>query len=138
MSNVTVTKVENLGYDLAAVLSEYSGEVRENVKKAIRETADELVTQLKETSPDGGTQHKHKYKKSWVAETTFESETELRMRVKSKDAYQLTHLLEYGHKLKTVKGKVIGFVQARPHIKRGDQAAQEKLIARIEEAAQAK
>ena len=46
----------------------------------------------------------------------------------TKKHYQLTHLLEYGHELKSASGKTLGTVGAKPHIRPAELNAEKKLM----------
>lgn len=99
-------------------LSAYSQEVTENIKKEIKEVAKETVATLKSTSPrDTG-----EYARGWGYKVEFESEEDIRVRIKNNKKPQLTHLLEYGH-AKTNGGRVEG----KPHIRPAEQQAEKKL-----------
>lgn len=99
-------------------LSAYSQEVTESIKKEIKEVAKETVETLKSTSPrDTG-----EYARGWGYKVEFESEEDIRVRIKNNKKPQLTHLLEYGH-AKTNGGRVEG----KPHIRPAEQQAEKKL-----------
>lgn len=99
-------------------LSAYSQEVTESIKKEIKEVAKETVETLKSTSP----RNTGEYARGWGYKVEFESEEDIRVRIKNNKKPQLTHLLEYGH-AKTNGGRVEG----KPHIRPAEQQAEKKL-----------
>ena len=108
--------VDNLAAAIAQELQEYSAEVSEDMKEAVKSAAAACVTTLKQTSPkDTGD-----YAKGWRKKVAFESSQDIRMQVYNKTDYQLTHLLEDG--FSHASG---GRVAAQPHIQpAADQAAE--------------
>lgn len=130
MANIPISKVD-IVRDINGVLAEFSNSVDEAVDEAVKETAKEAVKRLKSTSPKGST---GKYAKGWTS-TTEGGKKYYKVTVHNKQ-YQLTHLLENGHN-KVVKGQVVGYVAARPHIAAVEQFVQEdveqRLRAKIEE-----
>lgn len=132
MSDKVVEPIE-LGAELAKILQDYGKQAIEESKKAIDEVADELVANLKADSPDSGQAHAKKYNKGWAKKVMFESTVEKRVTVWNKTAYQLTHLLEFGHAKRNG-----GRVAAQTHIAPNADKAESELVKRIEEAAKAK
>lgn len=132
MSNKVVTP-NNVGAELVEILKSYNDEAIAEVKEAIDETADELVTNLKADSPDSGRAHTKKYNKGWEKKAMYESTVEKRVTVWNKAAYQLTHLLEFGHAKRNG-----GRVAAQVHIAPNAEKAENKLLQKIEEAARGK
>lgn len=92
---------------IADVLQEYGEEIAEKTKQSVHEAADFCVREIKNTAPmDTGT-----YRKGWSAAVTFEDSRDIRMTVRNKSRYRLTHLLEFGHAKKNG-----GRVDGKPHI----------------------
>jgi len=99
-----VIKVDDLAGEIALAVRTYTEEVGAAIEEAVKETAQALAADLRETSPkDTG-----EYAKGWTAR----KEGPGRYVVYNKKKPQLTHLLEHGH-AKSSGGRVEG----RPHIK---------------------
>lgn len=98
-----------------------TGKVKEAVKNAGKTAKEEInVTAPKRTGA---------YAKSWAVKTVKETENALTLVVHSKNKYQLTHLLEYGH---AKRGG--GRVEARAHIKLAEEKAVKSFEEKIREA----
>ena len=99
-----VIKVDDLAGEIVLAVKTYTEEVGAAIEEAVKETAQALAADLRETSPkDTG-----KYAKGWTAK----KEGPGRYVVYNKTKPQLTHLLEHGH---AKRGG--GRVEGRPHIK---------------------
>ncbi len=110
-----VVKVDGLAGKIILAMRTYTEEVGAAIEEAVKETAQALVADLRETSPkDTG-----EYAKGWTAR----KEGPGRYVVHNKEKYRLTHLLEHGH-AKSGGGRVEG----RPHIK----PAEERHIPQLE------
>ncbi|PKZ59257.1 MULTISPECIES: HK97 gp10 family phage protein [Gardnerella] len=98
-----------------------TGKVKEAVKNAGKTAKEEInMTAPKRTGA---------YAKSWAVKTVKETENALTLVVHSKNKYQLTHLLEYGH---AKRGG--GRVEARAHIKLAEEKAVKSFEEKIREA----
>ena len=99
-----VIKVDDLAGEIVLAVRTYTEEVGAAIEEAVKETAQALAADLRETSPkDTG-----EYAKGWTAR----KEGQGRYVVYNKKKPQLTHLLEHGH---AKRGG--GRVEGRPHIK---------------------
>ena len=99
-----VVKVDDLAGEIVLAVRTYTEEVGEAIEEAVKETAQALAADLRETSPkDTG-----EYAKGWTAR----KEGPGKYVVYNKKKPQLTHLLEHGH---AKRGG--GRVEGRPHIK---------------------
>lgn len=97
-------KVDDLAGEIVLAVRTYTDEVGAAIEEAVKETAQGLAADLRETSPkDTG-----EYAKGWTAR----KEGPGRYVVYNKKKPQLTHLLEHGH-AKAGGGRVEGI----PHIK---------------------
>ncbi|MGT2942463.1 HK97-gp10 family putative phage morphogenesis protein [Streptococcus constellatus subsp. viborgensis] len=104
MSNV---KIDSLSSEVMKELEKYADVTTEKVKKAVQNAGKTVRDEIKASAPsDTG-----KYSKSWTVKTVRETSSILELVVHSKNRYQLTHLLEFGH---AKRGG--GRVSARPHI----------------------
>lgn len=113
-------KIDSLSSEVMKELEKYSNVTTENVKKAVQNAGKTVRDEIKASAPsDTG-----KYSKSWTVKTVRETSNSLELVVHSRNRYQLTHLLEFGH---AKRGG--GRVYARPHIA----SAEEKAIKVFEE-----
>ena len=116
MSDVRI-KADQLLDVVQKELSDYADVASEDVKKAVQETADSVVQELKANSP----KRTGKYARSWRQRKVTENANELGITVFA-GRYQLTHLLENGH---AKRGG--GRVRAIPHIKPAEEHGAEKV-----------
>ena len=115
---------------LTAALKEYSNTCEQEIQKAIDDVAKEAKKKLASTSPTG---RRGKYRKGW--KVTFDRRSGYyKAHIHSKE-YQLTHLLEHGHRtvLKSGKYGIRGSAAARPHIAAVEQWANHEIEKRIKE-----
>lgn len=124
------TSVDNLASELAEAMAEYSDEVMDHVKGAVRETARACVKELRATSPKRAGKHKSagSYAKGWRARAAYDGRFDIRIEVYNKTDYQLTHLLEHGH----ANAKGGGRTPAHPHIAAAEANAVELLGKKVE------
>lgn len=122
MSNV---KIESLSSEVMKELEKYADVTKEKVKAAVKNAGKIALDEIKSTAPsDTG-----KYKKSWAIKVIDETSSGMTLVVYSRNKYQLTHLLEFGH---AKRGG--GRVSARPHIAEAEEKAIEAFEKGIEEA----
>lgn len=116
------TKIDNLADEIMNGLKEYADLATDDLKKSIRKAGNAAKKEIAASAPkDTGT-----YVKSWSVKKTKETSNSLEVVVHSKNRYQLTHLLEYGH---AKRGG--GRVSARPHIAQAEENAIETLETEI-------
>lgn len=114
--------IDELSNAIMGELTSYAEEVTEELKKDVKDTADECVAMLKQKSPkDSG-----EYRKGWKVAAVYESKSDIRVSVYNSKKPQLTHLLENGHA--TRDG---GRVEGTPHIAPTEKYAEEKLMAKV-------
>lgn len=113
-------KIDSLSTEVMKELRKYADVTTEKVKDATEKAAKTVKDEIKENAPS----NTGKYSKSWTIKKAKETSTSLELIVHSKNRYQLTHLLEFGH---AKRGG--GRVAARPHIA----SAEEKAIKVFEE-----
>ena len=95
----------------------------DDLKSDVQKAGKKVKEQIESTAPkDTG-----KYAKSWAVKKTKETSDSIQVVVHSKNRYQLTHLLEFGH---AKRGG--GRVAARPHIAAAEAAGMEQLTRDIE------
>lgn len=113
-------KIDSLSSEVMKELEKYADVTTEKVKKAVQNAGKTVRDEIKASAPsDTG-----KYSKSWTVKTVRETSNSLELVVHSRNRYQLSHLLEFGH---AKRGG--GRVSARPHIA----SAEEKAIKVFEE-----
>lgn len=113
-------KIDSLSPEVMKELEKYADVTTEKVKKAVLNAGKTVRDEIKASAPsDTG-----KYSKSWTVKTVRETSSSLELVVHSRNRYQLTHLLEFGH---AKRGG--GRVSTRPHIAN----AEEKAIKTFEE-----
>ena len=131
MSETSKANIENMATKLANALTDYSQDVADAVKDVV---AAETAKELKKTSP----RLTGDYAKGWRRKKAYETQYEKRNTVFNEDQYQLTHLLEDGHrKVSTDRARrrhELGRTPARVHIEPVDSEAKEKLEERITKA----
>ena len=121
-------EIGKLASTITKELENYSQEFTDKLKKDTEAIAKECAEELKQTSPVSRKAGSKKYAKGWTIKKAYESNFGIRYRVLNKNKPQITHLLEYGHA--KVGG---GRVEARPHIKKAEENAKEKLLRKIKE-----
>ena len=116
------TSVKDLADAIAEELKQYSQDVTDGLKKEVKQVAKECKQEIQRNSPvlTGS------YKKGWRDQVEYESREDVRVVVRNKTDYQLTHLLENGH-AKVNGGRVAG----KPHIGPAEQNAEKKLLAAV-------
>lgn len=95
MSNTT--DPANFGADLQQILREYGTAMDLAVDKAAKECGKEAARKLRQTSPKG---HRGKYAKGWAVKNLKSKQV-----IVYNKQYQLTHLLEHGHKTRFKTGQ---------------------------------
>lgn len=96
--------------ELTALLKEYTGSVKIDVNKAVEECGKGLKKDISAKAPE----RTGSYKKNWVCEFSGNGIDAKSATVKNKKHYQLTHLLEKGHKKRGGKGRVKAYVHIAP------------------------
>ena len=117
------------------MLQEYRDVTEEKLQSVVDEISKETKQQLIATSPKhkGGYAGKRipgTYAKSWTYSTKKVGKTYKRVVYAKSPEYRLTHLLEYGH-ASVRGGRVVGRVQAQPHIGKAEQKAIEEFERRL-------
>lgn len=115
-------KVDALSRAIAFELEQYQQSVADGVKSSVRQVAAECRDEIRQNSPV----RTGKYRRGWQDHTDFESAEDIRITVRNRTSYQLTHLLENGH---AKRGG--GRVAARPHIRPAEQNAEKKLLQKV-------
>jgi hypothetical protein len=105
-------------------LDEYASLASDDLKDAVRKTAKDVRTDIRDSAPV----RTGAYKKSWSVKKVNETSNSIDLVVHSRNRYQIAHLLEHGH---AKRGG--GRVSARPHIAPAEQKGNEELEKRIKE-----
>ena len=99
--------IEEMAEAINTQMEEYATLAATEMKAAVKKTATSVKKEIQSNAPeDTGA-----YKKSWATKTQSQGTHSISMVVYSKNRYQLAHLLEKGHALRSG-----GRVAARPHI----------------------
>ena len=116
-------KIDDLAREVMKGLDEYADVTTEQVKKAVRKAGNTVRREIQENAP----KNTGDYAKSWAVKKVRESSHTLELVVHSKNRYQLTHLLEFGHCLRNG-----GRTRAMPHIAPAEEKGIEQLEKMIE------
>ncbi len=116
-------KIDDLAREVKKGLDEYADFTTEEVKKAVRKAGNTVRREIQENAP----KNTGDYAKSWAVKKVRESPHTLELVVHSKNRYQLTHLLEFGHCLRNG-----GRTRAIPHIAPAEEKGIEQLEKMIE------
>ena len=120
----TVT-IDDLDQAIMKDLKEYANLATDEMKDAVKSSASTVKKDIQSSAPV----RTGAYRKSWAVKKVAESSSTLDLVVHSKNRYQLTHLLEFGHAKRNG-----GRVPARPHIASAEKAGKEQLIEDIKHA----
>lgn len=118
--------VDEFARAVEGVLEDYQETVTTDVKREVGAAAEFCRSEIQQEAPGRG-----KYAASWSADKAYEDAYDVRYRVRSKKYYMLTHLLEYGHDKWLWGHPTGGRVEAKPHIRKAEEKAEEQLITKI-------
>lgn len=113
---------ETLHVQLEKILEAYEGHVTNVMGVALDRVARESVKRLRQTSP----KKTGSYARGWALKKITSSELTEEVVVHNRTDYQLTHLLENGHRIVNAKGQW-GRVNGIKHIKPVEEWANEEL-----------
>lgn len=105
-------KISDLANEIALELESYSEETTESFKEEVKNVVKESVKLLKQKSPKKAGD----YAKGWKSKVVYEDNEDIRVKIYNSKKPFLTQLLENGHLLTTKTGKILGRVNAIPHI----------------------
>lgn len=112
MSNLKRISIEDLGVELTKMLTQYSEDVKEDVRMIVDANAKKALQELRRISP----KKRGKYQKGWKID---EKDTRFRTERKIWNAkhWQLVHLLEHGHIAAGWAGdRGVDRVEGTPHV----------------------
>lgn len=115
------------------LLDEYGDDIYDVLENSVDVISKEARNDLRGVnrfSPNG--HPTGEYSKSWEIKTEHARRLSTERIIYNEEHYSLTHLLENGHALKR-GGRKYGSVKAYPHIAPVNDAAQDKLIRKVEE-----
>lgn len=118
------TSIGNFSSEIKKILEEYGEEVQKVVSESIEAQAPKVVKELKKSSP----KNRGEYAKSWKKEVEKDRLDGAKMTIYNEKHYRLTHLLEFGHALRSG-----GRTRAIPHIKPAQDKAEKEIVKEIEE-----
>lgn len=101
--------------DIKDILNEYSQDIQDGMEEIAKQVAKEDVNKLKNTTNTYKVRS-GKYNKGWTYKNEKDGRYSFKYIVHNKDNYQLTHLLEKGHRIIGRDGTVKGQTRAFPHI----------------------
>lgn len=117
-------KVDDLAKTIQKEFAQYHRLTNEQLKETVREVGKETKEVVEENAPVKSGD----YRKSWAVKVVNESADSLHLVVHSKDSYQLTHLLEFGHAKRNG-----GRTKAIPHIGDAEQKAVQSFEKKVKE-----
>ena len=122
--------VDKLDKEVMSILEAFRNATDETVDRAVTSVAKESVQELKNAHPPGSGQYgswDKSYNKGWkVMQTKTDKRYHKKATIHNATDYQLTHLLEKGHALRSG-----GRTRAFPHIAPVAEKAEQELLQRI-------
>lgn len=128
MINKYTIKGEELTEVIGDILTIYSKQVTEEIKKATDKTAEEVLQLVKDNAPV----RTGKYRDGWTWKPIFESENEKKDAVYNATSSSLIHLLEFGHVIRNSPEG--GRAGTHPHVMPAWEKGTELFTKNIEEA----
>lgn len=139
MPRTVKTSIGELSDAIKEQLTVYSKEITDGIKKAVDDTSEDLLKNIRKDAPV----RTGEYKKALTVKTMYEDAFEKRNRWSGGKEYPLTHLLEDGHKIfkgvaKGEKNQVQvhtrgGTVRAFPHIRKNEETARKEFDRKVDE-----
>ncbi len=118
-------RIDQLAAAVMEGLAEYADFAADDLKKAVKKAGNEVKKDIQANAPkDTGA-----YAKSWAVKNVRETSHSIELVVHSRNRYQLSHLLEFGH-AKRGGGRVPG----KAHIAPAEEKAGRTLEQEIEKA----
>ena len=126
---MATVNADDLTIEIQNILRETNSSVETALTDTIKSLAKSTAADLKQTSPKSKTRNGGKYARGW----SFKETSKGHFVVYNKQ-YQLTHLLEKGHKtrLKTGKYGKVAFTKSNPHIANAEAKMKERLDPELE------
>ena len=115
-------RVDQLAAAVMEGLTEYAYLAADELKKAVKKAGDSVKKDIQEGAPkDTGT-----YAKSWSVKNVKETSNSIELVVHSRNRYQISHLLEFGH-AKRGGGRVPGKAHIAPAEKRAERTLEQEI-----------
>lgn len=111
------TDVKNLHAEIMKTLNNYQEEIEDDVVQSVDQITREAKDELKKVSLEkfGNSGRKEPYYRGWTIKMGTRGKSKYRKVIWNRTNYQLTHLLEFGHRVWNAKRKPN--VSERPHIR---------------------
>lgn len=119
-----MSSINSFSSEIKQILEKYGEEVQKTVSECIEQEAPKVVKELKKTSP----KNTGAYAKGWKKKIEKDRLNGIKATAYNEDHYRLTHLLEFGHALRSG-----GRTRAFPHIKPAQDKDEKEIIREIEE-----
>jgi len=115
-ANSRINLKDGLESAIRQCLEEYSDEVIQVTEKVVQEVAKEAAQKLRKESPRSQSATQHRYSKGWTYTLDKKRYKTGATVYGKKGTYNLAHLLEFGHVLRS-GGRQVGETRAIVHIK---------------------
>lgn len=116
--------IDSLAKEINKSLKDYAYLAGNELKSCIVELGNEVRDEIKDNAPV----KTKKYRASWKSTKKRESANSIEVVVQSRNKYQLTHLLEFGHAKKNGER-----TKAIPHIEPATRNLEERITQKLEE-----
>lgn len=127
MSNkINVNQVE---MKINAYLKDY----KEDIDELVKNTTDKLTNRAKKDIKNKSPKDTGDYSKGWSVKTIKNAKTYTK-KIWNPKKYRITHLLEFGHKVKR-NGQIVGKATAIPHVRPVEEQYVKRFINEIEKGA---
>lgn len=113
------------------ILNDYSEDIQRGIEEIAKQVAKEDVDKLKATKNTYKVRS-GKYNRGWTSKRE-KTRGQITYIVHNKDHYQLTHLLEKGHRIIGRDGSVKGHAKAYPHIAPVEEESNRTFERKVEE-----
>lgn len=115
-------RIDQLAAAVMEGLTEYADLAADELKKAVKKAGNSVKKDIQEGAPkDTGV-----YAKSWSVKNVKETSNSIELVVHSRNRYQLSHLLEFGH-AKRGGGRVPGKVHIAPAEERAGRTLEQEI-----------
>ena len=115
-------RIDQLAAAVMEGLTEYADLAADELKKAVKKAGNSVKKDIQEGAPkDTGA-----YAKSWSVKNVRETSNSIELVVHSRNRYQLSHLLEFGH-AKRGGGRVPGKAHIAPTEERAERTLEQEI-----------
>lgn len=127
MSSKRKVQVDEIASAVMEDLTEYQDDIQEIVEVTTDEVTKEAKEELVRTSPRGKGSRAKPYYKGWAVKISQRGNTKYHKVIWNATNYQLTHLLEFGHRVWNAKDAA-----AKPHIRQVEEKYSTEFVDLIE------